>query len=130
MKSIKNLDKFKDTLPYASEVFGTYTPLIGWKSKRIVERYNNVLQNDSLVDKLKDYFTGVLDLLGVQDCGLKIGQITNFTLLAQSDRFLNAISQELAKQDGILDSKDKWKNVYTEQFISNTFKSICDIIKS
>ena len=32
--------KFSQTLPYASELFGIYQPLLGWKSKRIVRRIN------------------------------------------------------------------------------------------
>ena len=32
-------DNFKGILPYASELFGIYQPLLGWKSKRIAKRY-------------------------------------------------------------------------------------------
>jgi hypothetical protein len=28
-----NLDEFKETLPYASELFGVYQPLLGWRSR-------------------------------------------------------------------------------------------------
>jgi len=35
-----DLTKFTETLPYASELFGIYQPLLGWKSKRIVRRIN------------------------------------------------------------------------------------------
>jgi hypothetical protein len=30
--------KFKHTLPYASELFGVYTPLLGWKGNRSMQR--------------------------------------------------------------------------------------------
>lgn len=33
-----NLDDFKETLPYASELFGVYQPLLGWRSKLIKQR--------------------------------------------------------------------------------------------
>jgi hypothetical protein len=33
-----DLSKFRKTLPYSSELFGIYQPLLGWKSKRIVKR--------------------------------------------------------------------------------------------
>ena len=33
------MDQFKGTLPYASELFGIYQPLLGWKSKITAERY-------------------------------------------------------------------------------------------
>lgn len=35
-----DLTKFTQTLPYASELFGIYQPLLGWKSKRIIQRVN------------------------------------------------------------------------------------------
>ena len=33
-----NLDDFKETLPYASELFGIYQPLLGWRSRIIKQR--------------------------------------------------------------------------------------------
>jgi hypothetical protein len=33
------LDDYKGTLPYASELFGIYQPLLGWRSKRITRRF-------------------------------------------------------------------------------------------
>jgi hypothetical protein len=33
------VDRFKGTLPYASELFGIYQPLLGWKSKQTSERF-------------------------------------------------------------------------------------------
>lgn len=33
-----NLMKFKGRLPYASEIFGVYQPLLGWKSRLIQKR--------------------------------------------------------------------------------------------
>lgn len=33
-----NLDEYKSVLPYASEIFGVYQPLLGWKSRRIMSR--------------------------------------------------------------------------------------------
>lgn len=36
-----NLDEFQETLPYASELFGVYQPLLGWRSKMIQRRVDN-----------------------------------------------------------------------------------------
>jgi hypothetical protein len=33
------VDRFKGTLPYASELFGIYQPLLGWKSKLTTQRF-------------------------------------------------------------------------------------------
>jgi len=37
-----SFDGFKGILPYASEIFGVYQPLLGWKSRRIATRYARV----------------------------------------------------------------------------------------
>ena len=38
MNKLSDLTKYKGTLPYASEIFGVYQPLIGWKSSRKAKR--------------------------------------------------------------------------------------------
>jgi hypothetical protein len=38
MKRLADLTPYQTVLPYASEIFGVYQPLIGWKSKRMIER--------------------------------------------------------------------------------------------
>ena len=54
MKKITNYAHFKNILPYSSEMFGVYQPLIGWKSKRILRRIekSSQLQNEFLLDQL------------------------------------------------------------------------------
>src|SRR6266480_4249564 len=39
---MKTFDDYKGILPYASELFGIYQPLLGWKSRIIRERYERV----------------------------------------------------------------------------------------
>jgi hypothetical protein len=38
MRALTDLRKFTSVLPYASEMFGVYTPLLGWRSQRQRER--------------------------------------------------------------------------------------------
>ena len=35
MKKINDFSRYKNILPYDSEIFGVYQPMIGWKSKRV-----------------------------------------------------------------------------------------------
>lgn len=42
-KRITDLTDYISVLPYASEMFGVYQPLIGWKSKRVLKRMNSAL---------------------------------------------------------------------------------------
>lgn len=60
MKTVKDLTPFKNTLPYASEIFGVYLPLLGWKSKRIVQRFNDGFVRDrkGLLEALLRKFSG------------------------------------------------------------------------
>jgi hypothetical protein len=47
MKTITNFDQYKHVLPYDSEVFGVYQPLLGWKSKKIADRIRRGFLNDA-----------------------------------------------------------------------------------
>jgi len=40
-----DLEKFAHTLPYASENFGIYQPMLGWRAKRVIERIKNGLHS-------------------------------------------------------------------------------------
>lgn len=39
VRRIGDLADYATVLPYASEMFGVYQPLLGWKSKRIEDRF-------------------------------------------------------------------------------------------
>lgn len=59
-KRIKDLTDYTSVLPYASELFGVYQPLIGWRSKRrqIRIRSAGVIQQDSQLAALRRRFWG------------------------------------------------------------------------
>jgi hypothetical protein len=56
---LKNPEDFNGTLPYASELFGIYQAILGWKSNRIKERYEGyrvkaILDaTERIIDKMK-----------------------------------------------------------------------------
>src|SRR4030095_292619 len=64
VKRITDLTNYTTVLPYASELFGVYQPLLGWKSKRIEARFEEGYKLDqrSLGDRLKRQFTGIVDI--------------------------------------------------------------------
>lgn len=57
-KKLKNLLEYKGVLPYSSELFGVYQPLLGWKSRRkdlrmqlafqpqVLKSYENIIHKD------------------------------------------------------------------------------------
>jgi hypothetical protein len=60
-KRITDLTDYTSILPYASEMFGVYQPMIGWKSKRLAKRLSQgiVDQQNALLQELAKQFTGV-----------------------------------------------------------------------
>jgi len=64
VKRISDLTGYASVLPYASELFGIYQPLLGWKSRRIRDRYREALRNDrpALRERLARRFSGVVEL--------------------------------------------------------------------
>jgi hypothetical protein len=64
VKRITDLTAYTSVLPYASELFGVYQPLLGWKSTRIAERFKEGFQNDRalILDKLMRQFADLVDV--------------------------------------------------------------------
>jgi len=62
-----SLEKFKYTLPYASEAFGVYQPLLGWRSKRALDRFTAGLeaQEESLFKLIQGVLTPKFHILDV-----------------------------------------------------------------
>jgi hypothetical protein len=73
-KKLQELIDYTTVLPYDSEMFGIYQPLLGWKSKRISDRFNQGFQQDKrvLLERLKTQFTGLVDLRYDADCQVQI----------------------------------------------------------
>jgi hypothetical protein len=64
VKRITDLTDYTTVLPYASELFGVYQPLLGWKSRRIAQRIADGYRSDrsSLLDKLIREFSGIVEI--------------------------------------------------------------------
>src|SRR5687767_7242064 len=60
MKKTNDLTPFTNILPYSSEIFGVYQPLLGWRSKRMRGRMERGFANDTLrhFDALRGKFKG------------------------------------------------------------------------
>ncbi len=60
-KRITDLTDYTSVLPYASEMFGVYQPMIGWKSKRLAKRLSQgiVDKQNALLQGLAKQFAGV-----------------------------------------------------------------------
>lgn len=105
-----NLTDYTTVLPYASEMFGVYQPLIGWKSKRIEERFNKgaSLDKNALVDSLKRQFTGVVQVTYKEDAKVEIqikpGIVAGGKLHKHDSVVLEKLSAELPDSADLSDS--------------------------
>jgi hypothetical protein len=74
VKRISDLTKYASVLPYASEMFGVYQPLLGWKSARIEQRFDAGLQTDkrSLLDGLRRNFAPVTTVSYDENAGVTV----------------------------------------------------------
>jgi hypothetical protein len=63
-KRLADLTAYKSVLPYASELFGIYQPLLGWRSKLIEERFEAGFRRDkkALLARIKREFAGAVEL--------------------------------------------------------------------
>ena len=149
-KRITDLTDYTSVLPYASEIFGVYQPMIGWKSKRLTKRLNQGLVN-SQGSALKAYtknYIGAADTNFVhsQDC---IATITNIEIGKQPapallKNYQSVLVANLAKNfpDGRLPDEQEWMNLINEDMIrqclnssvleyyTTYYKTECTFIKS
>jgi hypothetical protein len=128
MKALRDLDKFINTLPYASEIFGVYQPLLGWKSKRILKRIEKGFLNDKLTlvtgifEKYKGEFKLELDANSgfkkidrIHVGAAKESSYTNeVTLIKEIERILPAEKKM---------NSTKWKEVINEDSINRILDS-------
>jgi hypothetical protein len=82
MKKIGDLQRYKEILPYDSEIFGVYQPMIGWRGKRIRDRIDRGFRIDrykaarELFKRLTPKFEIKLDERGVLQAIGGIGAAT------------------------------------------------------
>ncbi|MDG0793832.1 hypothetical protein OMP38_25685 [Cohnella ginsengisoli] len=68
LKKSVNLIDFKNVLPFDSELFGVYQPLLGWKSERTLKRFRrgHALDRRKLISLLQSRYRGIYKLSGVE----------------------------------------------------------------
>jgi hypothetical protein len=139
-KRITDLTDYTSILPYASEMFGVYQPMIGWKSKRITKRLNQGLIDikNSLLQAYAKNFNGISETNFIQ-CDaritMQVGTLQPIKLLKNSNSaLLRAITLPKDKVpveqewrefinknnlEGILNSvvSDFYRNLYHDQCI-------------
>lgn len=101
-KKIKNLTDYTSVLPYSSEMFGVYQPLIGWKSKRLQNRLiKPLIRHEGLnIDSILKHFEGDVDVEFNVDCYAELshlnpGKFAGPKVITQTSMILQYIADQL-----------------------------------
>ena len=123
-KRILDLTNYVTILPYSSEMFGIYQPLLGWKSKRIEERFQSGFQNDksSILQKLQDEFVGIVDIEYNRDNSptniqIKPGLLETGKTRSFDSVFLHMVSLQLPPYEEYKDTI--WQDIVTADLLDN-----------
>lgn len=113
-KRITDLTDYTSVLPYASEMFGVYQPMIGWKSKRITKRLNQGIidKQNSLLAAYAKNFTGVSQADFIQcdaTITMQAGIKQSVKLLKNNNSILLQILADTLPSDKIPDEQE-WKD--------------------
>jgi hypothetical protein len=115
-------------------MFGVYQPLLGWKSKRIQDRFKNAFENDktSILEKLKNEFTGLVDIqynvdnfptkIEIKSGVLDTGKIRSFDSV-----FLYLVSLRLPVYEEYKDSI--WEEILTSDFLNEIATDVAKAYK-
>ena len=130
-KRITDLTDYTSVLPYASEIFGVYQPMIGWKSKRMTQRFASGIRAENL-SKFRDIlarYEGVasVNLMDIARnklffslTDLKVGVPKNELMLKYQGNdsiLLSEIAGQLKSNNIRPGSQDEWKEFLNEDNI-------------
>jgi hypothetical protein len=123
-KRLTNLSDYKSVLPYSSELFGIYQPMIGWKSKRAKEWMSRAAKRTdvSLIDRLSPYFQNRSMIEVNADCvvkaeGLEPADYRGPRLIEHNSVLLNEVRKSLAESPNIPDD-DGWHRQIDQNTLS------------
>jgi hypothetical protein len=132
VKRITDLTPYTAVLPYASEMFGVYQPLLGWKSRRIQERFQGGLESDrrQALDKLTRQFVGLVEVTrgdgGQFDIKIREGALKAGALHAYDSVVLQQLATALPPYDQL--DPSVWPNVITADRLDHILKT--DVVKA
>lgn len=126
VKRITDLTGYTGVLPYDSEMFGVYQPLLGWKSKRITARFDRGLKADqaAALKKLMRSFAGNVSVGYRSDGGVDVqvdkGQMVGGRLAAFDSVVLQQVAARLPSWSDY--KPDVWARLVTEASIATILK--------
>lgn len=125
-KRLADLTSYTSVLPYASEMFGVYQPLLGWRSQRTEERYEEGFEKDKrqLLQKVRREFTGLVDVAykdNKAEVTLKPGVLEGGTLRAFDSIVLEQLARKLPADGAV--GASAWSQAITKTNIDAILKN-------
>jgi hypothetical protein len=129
-KRITDLTDYKSILPYASELFGVYQPLIGWKSKRRIDRIRagTWFEQRGAIARVQSYFESKAAITFNADCAvaapdLRPADFAGPALLGQDFIVLNQIRQVLVKAEKQPITIDQWRGFVNSDVLTKILRN-------
>lgn len=132
VKRITSLNPYATVLPYASELFGIYQPLLGWKSRRIEARFRQGFENDrtQALEKLTRQFAGQVQVAFRDNNQLEIqireGLLQAGALRSYDSIVLKEVAAALPPYDQV--EPAVWPQVITRDRLDHILKT--DVVKA
>src|SRR4051812_23821669 len=97
---LTDLIDYTCVLPYASELFGIYQPLLGWKSERSARRFQRGFQSDKvrLIERLRRFFADEVDIRFDRDCQVQVAIKSGALHAGKTRAFRSLLMQEISKK--------------------------------
>jgi hypothetical protein len=139
-----DFEKFKGSLPYASELYGVYQPLIGWKSRLMTRRFEagiNSLNRQFLVELFPRFCPqfNITDFTG-DNVETKVRAFFNLELASESKNLsplLSDSSSSLVAKKTIekieasgLDNPEAWVRFTSRDELANTLTEIQEDVQT
>ena len=130
MKRTTDLSRYESILPYASEIFGVYQPMLGWRAKRMARRWERGFSVDqarafeALYRKFKGQFEFTLD---ERQSMARIAKLEPAALSASETRFGGSfVMERIAQSLPPLDKYDPsvWDKAIQAPQIEETLKGV------
>ena len=128
MKKISDLTKYKGVLPYASEMFGVYQPLLGWKSARKTKRIQDALnsvKSQFMQNLLNKYSPDVqIEFASSGQTlhrNIEVGSLSKVKLnQVNESRLLQIVSTSLQERD--MPNIEEWKQLLSKEALTILLK--------
>jgi len=123
---LSDLIDYTTVLPYASELFGIYQPLLGWKSQRLADRFQKGFANDkrSILDDLSKHFAAQVEVDYRDDCQVEVrmrpGALARGNIKSFKSLLLKNISRDLPPYENY--EPEIWSRLITSEKVEAIIK--------